>query len=148
MNWLPLLFILLTQCTTPKKTTPLPPPTPQATIEPAKIKATIHAHRRYLSDCYGQALIKHPQKNATGTVFVEFKIGPDGKAFQPQVIASQSTLHLENLNQCLFAGIQSWDFPVHPNGEELTIKYPFQFNARPAAGMQKKLDQFERLRNH
>lgn len=79
---------------------------------------------------------------------VQFQVGPDGRAVQPQVIEEKTTLHNENLNQCLFAGITSWDFPVSPDGGKMDIRFPFVFSDAPPAGMQNKMDKFEKLRTH
>ena len=82
-----------------------------------------------------------------GTVMVHFTVGPDGRAKDPKMVEEKSSLKNKDLNDCLFAGITSWDFPVHPEGIDLDIKYPFQFRDTPPAGMQKTLDKFENLRN-
>ncbi len=145
MRWiLPLSFLLLAHCTS----APQPSAEPEVSkMDRSKIQKTIASHRKYLSHCYGKAIMKKEAAKLEGTVFVQFKVGPDGKAFQPQFIPERSTLKDDQLNNCLFAGLTSWDFPVHPEGLELDIRYPFQFKATAPAGMQKKLDQFKNLRS-
>ncbi len=148
MRWiLPILF-LLAQCTTPvKEAPPAPEPAPPS-VDRNKIRAAIGAHRKYLSYCYRKALTSENGAKLKGKVLVNFVVGPDGKATNPKMIPEKSTLKNKTLNKCLFAGITSWDFPVHPKGENLDISFPFQFSDLPPAGMQKKLDKFQNLRNN
>lgn len=116
-------------------------------VDRAQIVKTISSHRHYLSQCYGKALTEKGSENLNGTLFVEFKIGPDGRASEPQVIQEKTDLTSPTLIQCLFAGIQSWDFPAHPDGEEIAVRYPFGFRANPPKQMQQKMDAFEKLRS-
>lgn len=142
------LLLLLVQCTTPEKTDSTPPPEKvESKVDRTEIRKTIASHKKYMSHCYGKALVSKNGAKLAGTVFVHFKIGPDGKALNPKMIPEKSTLQNESLNQCLFAGITSWDFPVHPDGLDLDIRYPFQFSELPPTGMQKTMDNFENLRN-
>ncbi len=148
MPWILFLFLLLTQCATPPPEKPVEPAVEKPSVDRNKIKAAIGSHVKYLSYCYRKALTSEGGAQLKGKVVVNFVVGPDGKATQPKVLEDQSTLKNETLNQCLFAGLTSWDFPVHPEGEKLDILYPFVFSDKPPAGMQKKMDQFENLRNH
>ncbi len=147
MPLLLLAFLILTHCSHTEKVES-PKTETLEPVERKKIIKTIQSHRRYLSNCYGQALMGQGSAKLKGTVMVEFSIGPDGKAFSPKVVEEKSTLQNSTLNQCLFAGITSWDFPVHPKGMDLAIRYPFKFRDKPPAGMQKKMDQFEKMRRH
>ena len=116
-------------------------------VDKKGISQTIRSHHKYIRQCYGQILTKKGNEKSKGQVMLHFKIGPDGKAFETNTIPEKSSLKNDSLNQCLFAGLQSWDFPVHPDGEEVEVKYPLRFDDRPPADMQKKLNQFEKLRN-
>lgn len=143
MKLLILIPLILVGCMTPEKPN-TPAPTP---IDQTAISKTIASHKKYLSHCYGKAIMEKGGAHLTGTVLINFKVGPDGRAQQPRMIPEQSNLQNKNLNHCLFAGITSWDFPVHPEGKELDISYPFHFKNPPPAGMQKTLDRFEKLRH-
>lgn len=147
MRWLLFALLLLTQC----HTTPPPQKTSDGKNEKAlrlKVANTIHSHRRYLSQCYGSTLMQRGKAETKGNVFVSFKIGPDGHAFSPVVVPEKSSLQNEKLNQCLFAGLASWDFPVDPARENMEVNFSFQFHDTPPAGMQNKLDKFQNLRRH
>jgi len=146
MRWFSLLFFLATtQCTTPEKTSAKKEST-AVKVDRTEIKKTIHSHRKYLSHCYGKILTRKGKEKLKGRVFVNFKIGPDGKAFEPKMVKERSTIQDPQLNKCLFAGLTSWDFPVHAEGEIIEVKYPFRFHGGPPADMQKKMDKFEKLR--
>ncbi len=141
------LLLGLVQCATqsefPSKEKKVPE---KVSIDRSKIKKTIASHRGYMSQCYGKALLGKGSANLSGTLFVSFTIGPDGKATAPRVIPEKSSIQNDVLAQCLFAGITSWDFPVHPEGLDMDIRYPFVFSDRPPTGMQKTMDKFEKLR--
>ncbi len=144
------LLILLIGCTS----TPEPQQTEgkQAHAEAPKvdrkaISKTIQKHRKYMSHCYGKTITKKGNARIKGLTYVEFSIGPDGRAKNPKMVPEKSSLKNPALNACLFEGITSWDFPVDPTGKEITVIYPFRFNAKPPRNMQKKLDMFENLRS-
>lgn len=145
-----ILFLGLTQCVMHSKyndKNEKPPQSSQeAAVDRAEIKKTISSHKGYMSRCYGQALMGKGSAKLTGTLFVGFTIGPDGKATAPHVIPEKTTIKSETLEKCLFAGITSWDFPAHPEGIDMDIRYPFVFSDRPPAGMQKTMDKFQSLR--
>lgn len=117
-------------------------------VDRKAIIQTIAGHKKYLSHCYGQTLTKKGNARLKGVVMVSFEIGPDGKARQPQVVPEKTSLINPSLNECLFAGLTSWDFPVHPKGEPVVVRYPFRFRDNPPGNMQNKLDQFEKLRKN
>lgn len=110
------------------------------------VRKTILSHRKYIGNCYGKTLTQKGSEHLKGAVMVNFVIGPDGKAHSARIIEEQSTIKSKALNDCLLAGLTSWDFPVHPDGKDVTINYPFVFRANPPANMQQKLDQFQKLR--
>lgn len=149
MRFLALLILLIgcssspevekTQETASKKETPK--------IDRTAISQTIQKHRKYMSHCYGKTMTKKGYARIKGLTYVEFSIGPDGRAKNPKMVPEKSTLKNPALNECLFEGITSWDFPVDPSGQEITVIYPFRFNAQPPRNMQKKLDMFENLRS-
>jgi len=115
-------------------------------VDRGGIRKSITAHNRYIRDCYGKTLLTRGNEQLKGKVMMNFEIGPDGRAHNPQVDPNKSTIHDKNLNQCLIKGLKSWDFPVHPDGKNITVNYPIRFNARPPKNMQKKMDHFENLR--
>lgn len=133
-------------CTSSQKTTAAQEPKPTVTMDAKAVQQTISTHHRYLKHCYGQLIAKPGKTDLNGKVVVQFKIGPDGKALEPKMVEELSTLKEMSLNQCLFEGLTTWDFPVHPEGEVVTINYPFAFQSRPPANMQQKLDRFEQIR--
>lgn len=142
------LFLLFAQCATPQKQETAEKPAPaDPGIDRNEIRKSLATHKKYLSDCYSKSLVTKKGAKLKGTVMIKFLVGPDGRATKPEVIDEKTTLKNQVLNQCLFAGITSWDFPVHPEGKEMDIRFPFHFSDRPPAGMQKKLDKFENLRN-
>lgn len=142
------LALLLASCSssTIKQSTASNAQIKQTKVDRKKISSTIFRHRSYLSQCYGKALTNRGNAKLKGVIFVQFSIGPDGKAISPEVIAEKSTLKNDELNKCLFAGLTSWDFPVHPEGEPLFVRYPFRFHDAPPKNMQNKLDQFQNLK--
>ena len=144
------IFILgLINCTSGQKVEPEKPEPPAASkVDRKAIIKTITSHKKYMSHCYGQTLTKKGNATLKGVVYISFEVGPDGAAKNPKMIEEKSTLKSEELNNCLFAGITSWDFPVHSEGEPLEIQYPFRFKDTPPANMQKKLNQFEKLRRN
>jgi hypothetical protein len=143
-------ILLLTGCATsaPQREGALPPPQDRISPETRKqIRQAIVSHHKYMAYCYRQALTSQGGAHLKGKTVVHFVVGPDGKARNPKVVPEESSLQSPRLTECLFEGITSWDFPVHPKGEDMDIIFPFAFSERPPAGMQKKLDQFENLRS-
>ena len=65
-----------------------------------------------------------------GLIYVEFNIGPDGRAKNPKMVPEKSSLKNSALNACLFEGITSWDFPVDPTGKEITVIYSLPLQRR------------------
>ena len=144
-----LFFSALTHCSSAQKVEDQKPePSPVSKVDRKAIIKTITSHKKYLSHCYGKTLTKKGNAALKGVVYISFEVGPDGAAKNPKMIDEKSSLKNEDLNKCLFAGITSWDFPVHPEGEPLEIRYPFRFRDTPPANMQNKLNQFEKLRRN
>lgn len=150
MRKLIILFLLLSQCTTAEKktstTSSAQPAQSRQKFDQTKIRQAVASHKKYLSNCYGQALMEKKSAKLAGAVLIRFTIGPDGRATSPAVVPEKSSIDNKTLNQCLFAGITSWDFPVHPDGLDLDTQYLFQFSDKPPARMQKTLDKFEKFR--
>ncbi len=146
-----LLFIVLfIGCTTSHNKTETPPAveeTAKPQVDRKEISKAIQSHRKYMSYCYGKTISQKGNAKIKGLTYVEFQIGPDGRGKNPKMLPEKSTLQNPNLNECLFAGITSWDFPVAPDGQEVTVIYPFRFNDQPPTNMQKKLDQFQNIRD-
>ena len=105
---------------------------------------SLHSHE--ISDCYGRALTEKGSEHLKGKLVVNFNIDETGKSKDYQVVPRETTLNNQKLNNCLFAKMDNWSFPVHPDRVAVNVTYPFVFRANPPANMQKKMDQFEKLR--
>jgi TonB family protein len=141
-----ILSLLITQCTLAVKEDPPAPDFENTKQERLKISQTMASHQKYIRHCYGQALEKQQGGSLQGKLMVFFDVGPDGRASDVRVVPERSAINNPTLNRCLISGIQSWDFPVHPQGERMEVYYPFFFTDRPPAGMQKRMDRFQKLK--
>lgn len=140
----PILVLFLISCSS------TPPPTPEKkvtqSVDRQAIRKTMFTHRRYIQNCYGKALVKKGSEHLKGILVIGFKIGPDGKAHSTKVLDQRSNLKNEQLSHCIIAGLKTWDFPVHPEGIEVSVNYPFVFRDSPPKNMQQKLDQFQKIK--
>jgi hypothetical protein len=147
MKHILLLFSLLAflACSTPPQTD-MSDPEVLEQVDREGINKTMYRHRKHVSNCYGQALLEKGQENLKGKIMMQFRIGLDGKAKDIEALKEESTIDNNSLNDCIISGLKSWDFPVHPQGKVITIKYPLVFSDAPPASMQQKLDQFEKVK--
>jgi len=146
---LPLLFILsltyLVSCgTSPENRTDNPEVLKE--VDRKGISQTMFRHRKHMSHCYGEALTKKGQEKLKGKIMVQFNIGQDGRAREIQALNKESTIQDKDLNNCIVKGLESWEFPVHPKGEVITVKYPIVFSDAPPSSLQNTLDKFEKLK--
>ncbi len=58
----------------------------------------------------------------------------------------KSTLNNEELNKCVLAQLETWIFRDHPGEKDVNIVYPMTFRADPAKNMQKKMDQYDKIK--
>ena len=135
---------LLVGCASPQKEVEETPV--ESKIDRQAIRQTIQSHKRYISHCYGQVLTEKGQEHIKGTLMVGFNIGQDGKAQSTQIRRERSTIKSPKLEKCIISGLTTWDFPVHPKGTDVSVNYPFVFRAQTPPNMQKKLDQFQKLK--
>lgn len=146
---LPLLLILSLLCfvacgTSPENRTDEPEVLKE--VDRKGISQTMFRHRKHVSNCYGQALTKKGQEKLKGKIMMQFNIGQDGRARAVQALDKESTIQNSDLKDCIVKGLESWEFPIHPRGEVITVKYPLVFSDAPPSSMQNTLDRFEKLK--
>ena len=140
------LLLVLASCSSTEKTTTKEPVVEK--IDRKAIRQTMLTHRRYIGDCYGRALMAKGNEHLKGTIMIGFDIGPDGKAHSAKVLKERSNIDNAQLSKCIIAGLETWDFPVHPKGIDVSVNYPFVFREAPPKNMQNKLDQFQKIKRH
>jgi len=73
--------------------------------------------------CYQQGLQKN--SNLEGKVVVNFTISSVGKVIQTAI--KQSTMHNDEVEQCVLSKISRWKFPEPKGGGIVQVNYPFIF---------------------
>lgn len=102
----------------------IPEPTvgPSASIAPETItRIFIRSARAALHDCYLRELIAEPA--LTGTLLTEFLVVKDGTVRSAQVIHGLTP----GLDACVLAQIKQTEFPHPVHGDQVLVRYPFNF---------------------
>lgn len=95
---------------------------PQADRE--GIRKTIQQHFHELRDCYEKSIDERP--GAEGKVVMEFDIGADGRAAVVRV--KEAGPKIAHITPCVAERLKSWQFPMPPANEIVTVAYPFYFS--------------------
>ena len=135
-----LLLLFISNCTMTSK------PADTSNVDRKGIKESIYSHRKEIRECYGSALAKKGNENLFGKVFVNFDINSEGKAQNAFVMKDKSTLNNPDLNKCLIANFENWSYPIPTDGQIVNVQYPLAFKDTPAKNMQKKMDQFKKIK--
>lgn len=151
---LPLCLLTLSCATTPPEPAPVSKPVEiKNGVDRDGIRQTFSKHENYIRSCYKKTLSEKPQEKLSGIVVLQFDIDPSGQAKTAKILdkkiptsRNRTTLHDPKLHSCLLAGVHSWDWPVDPEGRTINVIYPLKFSDKPPANMQKKLDQFQKIR--
>ncbi len=109
---------------------------PRSTDEPAAgaatetrtqpvIAAVVAQNRQRVRACYETERQKNP--TLTGTLTVHFKLDPQGKVVEANVVAARSTLQVPSLHKCALDVVRSISFPPSSRGFESQVNYPFDF---------------------
>ncbi len=112
------------------------PPRPTRTETPAAgattetrtqavIAAVVAQNRPRVRACYEAERQKNP--TLTGTLTVHFKLDPQGKVVEANVVDARSTLPVPSLHKCALDVVRSISFPPSSRGFESQVNYPFDF---------------------
>jgi PEGA domain len=85
------------------------------------IRRVVRAHIGEVRHCYNEGLLRNPA--LTGTVSVQFTIGPDGSVQKSEV--ASSTLPDAGVGTCIAGAIGMWKFPKPTGGSATVVTYPF-----------------------
>jgi TonB family protein len=118
---------------TPVSASPVAPPSepregPKDTRGKEEIQAVIAANREQVRACYEAALKKNP--GIAGDLMIAFVINPDGSVKSAEVDATESELHVPELDSCATNVLKTLKFPASSRGLESKVNYPFNFNPR------------------
>ncbi|MCR9160771.1 MAG: AgmX/PglI C-terminal domain-containing protein [Nannocystaceae bacterium] len=99
-----------------------------APLDHASIDEAIRSRLVDLRACYDARVAKEP--GLEGVVVATFVIDAQGAA--KELTFTSESLDDAELNGCLAGILSTIEFPAPPEGEELAIKYPFDFRASRA----------------
>lgn len=134
------LLLLVSNCTMSSK------PADGSNVDRKGIKESIYKHRKEIRECYGKALATKGNENMFGKVYINFDINSQGKAQKAFVMKEKSTLYNADLNKCLTENFEQWSYPIPVDGQVVNVQYPLSFKDTPAQNMQKKMDQFKKIK--
>jgi len=87
-----------------------------------EIRLTIQSHLKEIRNCYVDSLKINPELE--GKVLVEFTIDDKGTAQEAKVIEAKSSIHNDQLNNCITDAFKTWKFPATSEGKKMTTSYP------------------------
>ena len=85
------------------------------------ISAAIAKYLNQVRACYEEGLQRRP--GMTGTVRVNFEIGPDGTVNYSRV--NRSSLGSTSVENCIVTKMKGWQFPLPKGGQVVNVNYPF-----------------------
>jgi TonB family protein len=91
-----------------------------------RVKAVISEHLAEIHTCYDKLLQKFPGKS--GSITVEFVISRDGSIRSTKI--KKTSISNPGLHKCMIKAIGTWKFDATLSGMDLTVSYPFVFNAQ------------------
>jgi TonB family protein len=94
-----------------------------------QVMATMQKHRGVMQACFEAQRAVHP--TLAGTVRVEWITSPAGRVRSASVLSS--TLGNPDVESCLVDEVKKLSFPRAADGLPTTIRFPFAFQANPAA---------------
>ncbi|MFT3711995.1 MAG: AgmX/PglI C-terminal domain-containing protein [Archangium sp.] len=97
----------------------------KGTIDRDAVAKVINEHLAEVSACYERGLLTHPGLN--GKLGYEWVIGLGGEVTSVKMKAG--TMKDAGVASCVGNAIKKWKFPK-PRGGQVTISYPFMFQAR------------------
>jgi len=103
-----------------------PAGTGSGALEKETIAKVVKRHKGQIRMCYEQELRASPA--LSGKVTVSFTIGGTGNVVTASV--AESTLNNREVENCLVRRIKRWRFPAPDGGGNVTVNYPFVFQAQ------------------
>ncbi len=95
-------------------------------VSPEQIKNVVQQHSDDTRKCYSDELAQNPA--LAGKIVINFVVGKDGKVISTKIL--ESTMNNEKVEQCVSAQVASWQFPSFEGDNQISVDYPFVFEAR------------------
>ncbi len=143
MHFLLLSALFLISCSS---SPPAKEPSPLSAEARKGIKSNFITHRKQISDCYGEAILKKGNEDLAGKLTVKFKINKDGSTSHITSVPEKTTLSDSDLFDCIKGHLSGWTFPIPDDKTEIDVTYPLVFSKDAPKNMQNKLDYFEKLK--
>ena len=97
-------------------------------VNKAAIRKTFLSHRSDIHSCYKEAHEKNPE--VSGKFVINFEIQEDGSTKDEKINTEKSTIEDEDFGECLIGKIRGIQFPKAPEGQTVTVRYPFRFSGK------------------
>jgi hypothetical protein len=98
----------------------------EATLNHDSFEETVGEHMGEVSECFSAAAEATPE--LAGTLSLTFTVAGDGTVASTEA-AEGSTLTDAAFVDCLKGKAAGWRFPKTPNGESMTLTFPFKLKA-------------------
>ena len=93
------------------------------------IRTTFRSNTPDIRNCYVQGLAIDDE--LAGTLFLEFKIDPNGKATDIKSNPDKTTMDDETVQSCVYGAMKNWNFPINTSGKMTKVRYPLNFGRKP-----------------
>ncbi len=88
----------------------------------------VKERRERVRICYDDVQRRNPELQ--GDIMIRFVLSPEGNVKSIEYSEDESTIHSQELADCMIAEMKTWKFPPSSKGMESSIGYPFNFNPR------------------